>query len=210
MAPKRIGRYQIEGLLGQGSMGVVFKAYDPVLERYAAIKVMNTGVDVDDELRARFFREARSAAKLNHPNIISIYDLGENRKRPFIAMEYVEGEDLRAIIKKRAFIPFSEKLRFVSQICEGLDYAHSNGITHRDIKPGNVFITQYGGLKILDFGLARLASSEMTRSGMLLGSPYYMSPEQVKGSPEIDGRSDLFSVGVLLYELISYTRPFEG
>ncbi len=210
MAPKKIGRYQIEGLLGQGSMGVVFKAYDPVLERYAAIKVMNTGVDVDDELRARFFREARSAAKLNHPNIISIYDLGENRKRPFIAMEYVEGEDLRAIIKKRAFIPFSEKLRFVSQICEGLDYAHSHGVTHRDIKPGNVFITQYGGLKILDFGLARLASSEMTRSGMLLGSPYYMSPEQVKGSPEIDGRSDLFSVGVLLYELVSYTRPFEG
>ncbi|MCZ6876604.1 MAG: protein kinase [Acidobacteria bacterium] len=210
MAPKKIGRYHIEDLLGQGSMGVVFKAYDPVLERYAAIKVMNTGVDVDDELRARFFREARSAAKLNHPNIISIYDLGENRKRPFIAMEYVEGEDLRAIIKKRAFIPFSEKLRFVSQICEGLDYAHRKGVTHRDIKPGNVFITQYGGLKILDFGLARLASSEMTRSGMLLGSPYYMSPEQVKGSPDIDGRSDLFSIGVLLYELISYTRPFEG
>jgi len=210
MAPKKIGRYKIEGLLGQGTMGVVFKAYDPALERHAAIKVMNTGVEVDDELRARFFREARSAAKLSHPNIISIYELGENRKRPFIAMEYVEGEDLKAIIKKRAFIPLKEKLRWVSHICEALDYAHDHGVIHRDIKPGNVFITKDGTLKILDFGLARLASSEMTRSGMLLGSPYYMSPEQVKGSQDIDGRSDLFSVGVVLYELISYRRPFEA
>jgi len=191
-------------------MGVVFKAYDPALERHAAIKVMNTGADVDDELRARFFREARSAAKLNHPNIISIYELGENRKSPFIAMEYVEGEDLKAIIKKRAFISLKEKLRWVSDICEGLDYAHGHGVIHRDIKPGNIFITKDGKLKILDFGLARLASSEMTRSGMLLGSPYYMSPEQVKGSQDIDGRSDLFSVGVVLYELISYRRPFEA
>jgi len=210
MTPKKIGRYKIEGLLGQGTMGIVFKAYDPALERHTAIKVMNTGVDVDDELRARFFREARSAAKLNHPNIISIYELGENRKRPFIAMEYVEGEDLKAIIKKRAFIPLKEKLRWVGHICDGLDYAHGHGVIHRDIKPGNVFITKDGKLKILDFGLARLASSEMTRSGMLLGSPYYMSPEQVKGSQDIDGRSDLFSVGVLLYELISYRRPFEA
>jgi serine/threonine-protein kinase len=210
MPPKKIGRYKIEGLLGQGTMGVVFKAYDPALERYAAIKVMNTGVDVDDELRARFFREARSAAKLNHPNIISIYELGENKKRPFIAMEYVEGEDLKAIIRKRAFIPLKEKLRWVSHICEGLDYAHGHGVIHRDIKPGNIFITKDGKLKILDFGLARLASSEMTRSGMLLGSPYYMSPEQVKGSQDIDGRSDLFSVGVVLYELMSYRRPFEA
>ena len=210
MAPKKIGRYKIEGLLGQGTMGVVFKAYDPALERHAAIKVMNTGVDVDDELRARFFREARSAAKLSHPNIISIYELAENRKRPFIAMEYVEGEDLKAIIKKRAFIPLKEKLRWVSHICEGLDYAHGHGVIHRDIKPGNVFITKDGKLKILGFGLARLTSSEMTRSGMLLGSPYYMSPEQVKGSQDIDGRSDLFSVGVVLYELISYRRPFEA
>ena len=210
MAPKKIGRYKIEGLLGQGTMGVVFKAYDPALEGHAAIKVMNTGLDVDDELRARFFREARSAAKLNHPNIISIYELGENWKRPFIAMEYVEGEDLKAMIKKRAFIPLKEKLRWVSHICEGLDYAHGHGVIHRDIKPGNVFITKDGKLKILDFGLERLASSEMTRSGMLLGSPYYMSPEQVKGSQDIDGRSDLFSVGVVLYELISYRRPFEA
>ncbi|MFQ5904461.1 MAG: protein kinase, partial [Candidatus Binatia bacterium] len=210
MPPKKIGRYKIEDLLGQGTMGVVFKAYDPALERHAAIKVMNTGLDVDDELRARFFREARSAAKLNHPNIISIYELGDNRTRPFIAMEYVEGEDLKAIIKNRAFIPLKEKLRWVSHICEGLDYAHGHGVIHRDIKPGNVFITRDGKLKILDFGLARLASSEMTRSGMLLGSPYYMSPEQVKGSQDIDGRSDLFSVGVVLYELISYRRPFEA
>lgn len=210
MAVEKIGRYEIKGFLGQGTMGVVYKGYDPQLERFTAIKVMNTSGEMDDELRARFFQEARAVAKLNHSNIISIYDLGEDKKRPFIAMEYVEGEDLKTVIKKRTFIPFEQKLRFVSQMCEGLDYAHSKGVVHRDIKPGNVFILRSGALKILDFGLARLASSEMTRSGMLMGSPYYMSPEQVKGIRDIDGRSDLFSVGVVLYELLAYSRPFEG
>ncbi|MFQ5930178.1 MAG: protein kinase [Acidobacteriota bacterium] len=210
MAIEKIGRYEIKGLLGQGTMGVVYKAYDPLLDRYAAIKVMNTSGKMEGELRTRFFREARSVAKLNHPNIISIYDMGEDKKRPFIAMEYVEGEDLKAIIGKRVFIPFKQKLGFVSQICDGLDYAHSKGVVHRDIKPGNVFIMRDGGLKILDFGLARLASSEITESGMLLGSPYYMSPEQIKGRRNVDGRSDFFSLGVVLYELISYSRPFEG
>ena len=191
-------------------MGVVYKAFDPHLGRYAAIKVMSTGGDIDDELKARFFLEARSAAKLNHPNVISIYDLIEDPEQPFIAMEYIEGEDLKDVIQNRSFVPFEEKIKLVIQICDGLDYAHRNGVVHRDIKPGNVFVMPDGTLKILDFGLARLASSEMTQSGTLMGSPYYMSPEQVKGRPDIDGRSDLFSAGIVLYEFITYRKPFEG
>lgn len=207
---EKIGRYEIQGMLGAGSMGVVYKAFDPHLGRYAAIKVMSTGGDIDDELKARFFLEARSAAKLNHPNVISIYDLIEDPEQPFIAMEYIEGEDLKDVIQNRSFVPFDEKLKLVIQICDGLDYAHRNGVVHRDIKPGNVFVMPDGTLKILDFGLARLVSSEMTQSGTLMGSPYYMSPEQVKGRPDIDGRSDLFSAGIVLYEFITYRKPFEG
>ncbi len=210
MADHLIGRYKIEGLLGRGAMGVVYKAYDPILDRYAAIKVMSTSGELDDELRARFFREARSAARLSNPNIIGIYDMGEDKDRPFIAMEYVEGEDLKHLIKQRLFLPFEKKVRLIIQICDALSYAHLHGVIHRDIKPGNIRITRLGEVKILDFGLARLESSEMTRTGMLMGTPYYMSPEQAKGAREIDGRSDLFSVGVILYELLSYRRPFEG
>ena len=210
MSVEKIGRYEIQGVLGQGAMGVVYKAHDPRLQRYAAIKVMSAVGPVDDEHRARFFHEARSAAKLNHRNIIAIYDLGEDENRPFIAMEYVEGDDLKNVLEDHAFIPFEEKLRFVIEVCQGLEYAHENGVVHRDIKPGNVFITRDGRLKILDFGLARLASSEMTQAGVIMGSPYYMSPEQARGQPDIDGRSDLFSAGVVLYELVSHHRPFEG
>ena len=210
MTPEKIGRYEVQSLLGQGMMGVVYKTYDPMLGRFAAIKVMRTAGEMDEQLRARFYQEARSAGQLSHPNIISIYDVGEDDGQAFIAMEFVEGEDLKAFINIQAFIPFREKLRFVREVCEGLDFAHDKGVIHRDIKPGNVFITRTGGLKILDFGLARLASSDMTRTGIVMGSPYYMSPEQVKGVKDIDGRSDLFSVGVLLYELLTYVRPFEA
>lgn len=191
-------------------MGVVYKAYDSLLDRFAAIKVMNTGGELDDELRARFFREARSAAKLNHPNIVAIYQMDEHQNQPFIAMEYVEGEDLKTLIKERVFIPFEKKIHLIIQVCRGLHYAHQSGVVHRDIKPGNIRVTRNGEVRILDFGLARLGSSDMTRTGMLMGTPYYMSPEQVKGARDPDGRSDLFSVGVVLYELISYERPFEA
>jgi len=208
MEPEKIGRYEIQGVLGQGAMGLVYKAFDPRLERQAAIKVMSG--QVDEELLTRFFHEARSAAKLNHPNIISVYDLGEGEEQPFIAMEYLEGEDLKEINQKAEPVSFVQKLDWVIQICEALDFAHRHGIVHRDIKPGNVFVTKNKGLKILDFGLARLSSSEVTKSGVLMGSPYYMSPEQVTGKRDIDGRSDLFSVGVMLYELVCSKRPFEG
>ena len=208
MNPETIGRYEIQGVLGQGAMGLVYKAYDPRLQRYAAIKVMSMGDQISEEHLKRFFHEARSAAKLNHRNIISIYDLEEDP--PYIAMECLDGDDLKGHIEKGSFIPFEHKLGYVIEVCEALDYAHQNDIVHRDIKPGNMFITLEGGLKIVDFGLARLTTSDVTRSGVIVGSPYYMSPEQVKGLPDIDGRSDLFSVGVVLYELVAGRRPFEG
>jgi serine/threonine protein kinase len=209
MNPETIGRYEIQGVLGQGAMGLVYKAYDPRLQRYAAIKVMSMGDQVSEKHLARFFHEARSAAKLNHQSIVSIYDLEEDDP-PYIAMECLEGDDLKGHIENSTFIPFEQKLGYVIEVCEALGYAHANDIVHRDIKPGNMFITLEGNLKIVDFGLARLTTSEVTRSGVIVGSPYYMSPEQVKGFSDIDGRSDLFSVGVVLYELIVGKRPFEG
>ena len=189
---------------------MVYLALDPILDRLSAIKVMNTGGEVDEGLRTRFFREAKSAARLRHPNIIAIYEMGEEGKKPFIAMEYVEGEDLKSLIEKRTFIPFEQKIRILVQVCEALSYAHQQGVIHRDIKPANVRIAQDGEVRLLDFGLARLGSSDITRTGMLMGTPYYMSPEQVRGARDLDGRSDLFSAAVLLYELLSYARPFEA
>lgn len=209
MNPEKIGRYEIQGVLGQGAMGLVYKAFDPRLQRYAAIKVMSTGNDVAEEHLKRFFHEARSTAKLNHRNIVSIYDL-EEKDPPYIAMECLDGDDLKVHIEKKTYMSFEQKLGYVIQVCEALDYAHKHDIVHRDIKPGNMFITRDGGLKLVDFGLALLTSSEASRSGAIVGSPYYMSPEQVKGLSDIDGRSDLFSVGVVLYELVAGRRPFEG
>ncbi|MEE8350292.1 MAG: serine/threonine-protein kinase [Acidobacteriota bacterium] len=209
MNPETIGRYEIKGVLGQGAMGLVYKAYDPRLQRFAAIKVMSMGDKLSEEHISRFFHEARSAAKLNHRNIISIYDL-EEKDPPFIAMECLDGDDLKGFIEKDVFMSFDQKLGYVIEVCEALDYAHQNDVVHRDIKPGNMFITDEGSLKIVDFGLARLTTSEGTQSGAIVGSPYYMSPEQVKGLADIDGRSDLFSVGVVLYELVACRRPFEG
>src|SRR2546426_9745433 len=210
MIQERIGRYQIKRTLGRGAMGVVYLAFDPVFDRHSAIKVMTTGGEIDEELRARFFREARSVAKIRHPNIIAIYDMGEDQNRPYIAMEHLEGADLKALIEKKVFIPFEKKLDLIIQTCRGLHYAHQHAVIHRDIKPANIFVTLDGEVRILDFGLARLESSELTRAGMVMGSPYYMSPEQVRGSRDLDGRSDLFSAAVVLYELITYTRPFEA
>ena len=210
MSQQKFGRYIIKGTLGRGAMGMVYLALDPILDRLSAIKVMNTGGEVDEGLRTRFFREAKSAARLRHPNIIAIYEMGEEGKKPFIAMEYVEGEDLKSLIEKRTFIPFEQKIRILVQVCDALNYAHQQGVIHRDIKPANVRIAQDGEVRLLDFGLARLGSSDITRTGMLMGTPYYMSPEQVRGARDLDGRSDLFSAAVLFYELLSYARPFEA
>ena len=205
-----IGKYTIERQLGSGAMGTVYLGYDSKLERRAAIKVMKTGVE-DETLRNRFFFEARSAAKLDHPNIIRIWDLDTDAdNRPYIAMEYIEGEDLKTLIEERRFVPFEQKLQIVIEVCRGLHHAHEKGIIHRDIKPGNIRINREGEAKILDFGLADLQWAESTRTSGPIGSPYYMSPEQWRAAWDLDRRSDLFSVAAVLYELVAYIRPFEA
>ena len=207
---KTIGKYVIERELGSGTMGTVHLGYDSILDQRRAIKVMKTGVE-DEELRKRFFREAQSAAKLDHPNIIRILDLDvDANNHPYIVMEYVEGEDLKTYIDQKRFIPFAKKLKIITDVCAGLDHAHEKGVIHRDIKPGNIRINRYGDAKILDFGLARLESADASRTTGVIGSPYYMSPEQWRGQRDLDRRSDLFSVAAVLYELITYIRPFEA
>jgi serine/threonine-protein kinase len=209
-SPTRIGRYQIVDRLGEGGMGVVYLATDPLLQRTVAIKTLSV---YNEELAERFAREARSAAGLKHQHIITIYDVGEDEGRPFLAMEYVDGETLSEMIRRRAPLPTGRKLQLIGELCSGLGYAHRTGIIHRDIKPANVIVTTDGMLKILDFGLARLANDAMnaglTRAGMLIGTPYYMSPEQVAGE-RVDHRSDIFAVGLVLYEFLGYQKAYTG
>src|SRR5262245_61252101 len=202
---ERMGKYQIVEQIGRGGMGSVYKAHDPLLKRPVALKVISSNVDVTDELRARFFREARACAQLNHPNIITIFDMGEDQGRLFIVMEYLEGEELREVIANRRELPLEEKLALMTQVCDGLGYAHQKGIVHRDVKPGNIFVLRNGLVKILDFGVARLATSEgLTRTGLVVGTLRYMAPEQARGLG--DPRSDMFSAGALFYELLA-RRP---
>lgn len=206
-----IGKYVLQRELGSGAMGMVYLGYDPNLDRRAAVKVMKAGLD-DEILRSRFFLEARSAAKLDHPNIVRVWDLDtDSEGRPYIAMEYIEGEDLKTFIEQRRFVPFEQKLKIIADVSKALNHAHTMGVIHRDIKPGNIRINRNGEAKILDFGLARLESAESIRTrGGPIGTPYYMSPEQWRGFPEPDRRSDLFSVGSVLYEFLTYVHPFEG
>lgn len=207
--PERIGKYRVLELIGRGGMGSVYKAHDPLLDRMVAIKVMAEGADVGSETRIRFLREAQSAARLNHPNIITIYELGEDQGQIFIAMELLEGEPLSRLIGRVPPLPRRRRLTLMLQMCDGLAFAHQHGVIHRDIKPANIFVLAIGQVKILDFGIARLASSELTRTGLLMGTPTYMSPEQARGRRS-DARSDIFSLGVVFYELLSGEKPFLG
>ncbi len=190
-------------------MGVVYKALDPLLERVVALKTMSAHLDSEPELRARFFREGRSAAHLSHKNIITIYDLGEEGGTAYMAMEYLEGVDLKAKILGKEQLSLRRKVEIMAEVCEGLAHAHARQVIHRDIKPGNIFITKSGHVKILDFGLARVISSDITRSGVAVGTPNYMSPEQVRGD-KVDHRTDIFSAGALFYEILSSRKPFEA
>ncbi len=211
MALQKLGKYEILSEIGRGAMGLVYKAHDPILERQVAVKtMMASAAGLDSESKARFYREARSAAKITHRNIVTIYDMGEEQGIPYIAMEYLDGIDLHRKMKREGVLPIREGLDIISQVLRGLDYAHQFQIVHRDIKPANVFILRNGTAKILDFGIAKLAASEMTRTGMVLGTVDYMSPEQIRAEKSVDGRSDIFSAGVILYEVISGSKPFPG
>jgi len=204
-----IGRYELIEKLGQGGMGAVYRARDTLLQRIVAVKVIATSIDQNEELRERFFREARAAGQLSHKNIITIHDLGEHEGQPYLAMEYLQGQDLLARMQSPQRMSLRRRIDVAIEICEGLDFAHVHGVVHRDIKPANIFITDSGMVKILDFGLARLVTSELTRSNMMMGTINYMAPEQIRGE-KIDHRADIFSSAVVLYELLSGRRAFDA
>jgi len=208
----QLGRYEVLGELGQGAMGVVYKARDPLIDRVVAIKTINLGLAMDEkeEYEGRFYQEAKAAGRLNHPNIVTIYDVGKSGNVAYIAMEFLEGRELRDIMNDSGMLPVDQVLDVVAQVALGLAYAHEHGIVHRDVKPSNIMLVRDGHVKITDFGIARMASSAVrTQTGMVLGSPKYMSPEQVMGK-EIDQRSDIFSLGVMLYEMLTGQAPFDG
>jgi serine/threonine-protein kinase len=205
----QLGKYKIQSFLGQGAMGKVYKAHDPVLNRFVAIKTITQTLAGDPELRRRFQVEAQAAARLNHPNIITVYDYGEQEETIYIAMELLEGTDLKEMLIAGSFKGLSDKLRIMGQICDGLSFAHSKGVIHRDLKPANVHFNHHGTVKIMDFGLARLDSGDRSKAGTVVGTPNYMSPEQVMGD-EIDPRTDVFSAGAVLYELLANRKPFDA
>ena len=203
----RIGRYRVRARLGKGGMGVVYLGRDEALDRDVAIKTLRGDGSNDDESRGRFEIEAKAAARLQHPNIVTVFELGEDRGLPYIAMELLGGQDLEALLRAKEQLGISEKLEIAIQALRGLDFAHAHQIVHRDIKPSNLRVLDDGSVKILDFGIAKVESASVTRAGMMVGTPYYMSPEHIRGKP-LDGRSDVFAMGVILHELFAGTRPF--
>ena len=207
-APPMIGKYQVIDELGRGGMGVIYKAFDPGIGRTVALKLMSEQLARDAEFRERFLREARGVGILQHPNIVTIHELGEWQGAPFIAMEFLQGRSLEDILQQeKAATPLEKRLEIVTQVCRGLDYAHARGIVHRDIKPANVMVTTDGVAKVVDFGIARLADQKLTNTGHVLGTVSYMSPEQLQGKA-LDGRSDIFAVGVMLFEALTSVLPF--
>ncbi len=207
--PRTIGRYEVIERVGRGGMGVLYRGRDPVLDREVAIKVMAGDFSTDESARSRFFREARASARLQHRNIVTIFEFAEDAGNPYIAMEFLRGQSLAHRLQTQPPLSLSHKLDIVTQLLTGLHYAHEQGIVHRDVKPANVWLLDDGTVKLLDFGIAKIASSTMTSAGSVLGSAFYMAPEQVAGR-EVDGRADVFAAGVVLFELLSQHRPFEA
>ena len=210
--PAQLGKYRIDGVLGQGAMGVVYRGYDPGIDRPVALKTIHAHLfdaeDVDEYLR-RFQQEARAAARCEHPNIVTIYDVGVVQGTPYIAMEYVEGRSLKSCLSRRERFRAEDAAAIMVQILDGLQYAHKHGVVHRDIKPPNILVLLSGTAKLTDFGVARIDSTLATQIGAVLGTPAYMSPEQLVGRP-VTAASDLYSVGVVLLELVSGIRPQPG
>ena len=209
-----LGRYQVEKELGKGAMGIVYLGKDPKISRVVAIKTMALAQEFEDdelaEVKERFFREAETAGRLSHPNIVTIYDAGEEHDLAYIAMEFLKGEDLSRYTKKDSLLPLKTVISIVARAAEGLAFAHSQNVVHRDIKPANLmYEPESDSLKITDFGIARITDSSKTKTGMVLGTPSYMSPEQLAGK-KVDGRSDLFSLGVMLYQMLTGTLPFKA
>ena len=212
MEEPKLGRYLIQSELGRGAMGVVYKATDSVLERTVAVKTVNMALERDgaERYEARFYQEARAAGGLNHPNIVTVYDVGKAGDVAYMAMEFIEGQELRTLLGEGKPLPVQQAVSIAAQVAEGLGYAHQHGVVHRDIKPTNIMVTPASPVKITDFGIARMrASGDLTQTGMMLGSPKYMSPEQVIGK-RADHRSDIFSLGVILYEMLAGSTPFNG
>jgi serine/threonine protein kinase len=209
---KKIGKYEITGILGRGGMGVVYRAEDRRIGRLVAIKTLTEGYSGQPEMLERFYREAQ-AGILQHPNIVIVYDLGDEDGVPFIVMEYVTGEPLDKIITSARQLPMIDRLSIIEQVCAALGYAHQRGVVHRDIKPANVIVQPDGHAKIVDFGIARVQSSNaetgLTRTGNVIGTIHYIAPERLRGQP-FDGRSDIFSTGVMLYLLLAGQLPFVG
>src|SRR6202140_1420960 len=208
-ALKKLGKYEVIGELGHGAMGVVYRARDPVINRLVALKTITAGGADDPSMLERFYREAQSAGGLQHPNIVTIYDMGDESGVPYIAMELIDGENLDQLIAQRTPIPLPLKLVYATQACSAFEYAHKRGIIHRDIKPGNIMVNKDGTLNIVDFVIACLLEASKTQTGLLMGTFAYMSPEQYHGE-HADERSDIWSFGVLLYELLCWQRPFAG
>ncbi len=210
--PAKLGKYEVQGVLGKGAMGVVYKALDPHIDRVVAIKTVRKDLldsDLAEQFLGRFRNEARAAGRLHHPNIIGIYEYGEDDNVAFIAMEYVDGIGLREYLTRRAAFDLNQLVAIMAQLLQALEFAHGRGVVHRDIKPANLILTDDGTLKVADFGIARIDSSNLTMTGLVMGTPSYMSPEQCQGLPS-DHRSDLFSAGVVFYELLTARKPFAG
>jgi eukaryotic-like serine/threonine-protein kinase len=209
---KSFGKYQVQKLLGEGAMGAVYLAHDPSLDRHVALKIIRKevlGGRQAAQMIARFKNEAMAAGRLQHPGIVAVYDFGEDAETSFIVMEYAPGQDLEAYAEEYRPLGLGDVGSIMVQLLDALGYAHSRGVVHRDIKPSNLVVSNQGRIKVTDFGIARIADSKLTQTGMALGTPAYMSPEQYYGTP-VDHRADLFSAGVILYELITGQKPFGG
>lgn len=209
--PDRLGKYEITSVLGKGGMGTVYLGRDPIIDRAVALKTIRKDLleDSGPDIVRRFRNEARAAGRLNHPGIVAIYDYGEDEDYAFIAMEYIEGCELRVLLREKVALPVADACGFMLQLLDALAYAHDAGVIHRDVKPSNALITRSGRLKLADFGIARLDDACLTRVGTLMGTPGYMAPEHFR-LDEIDHRADLFSAGVIFYEMLTHERPFAG
>ena len=207
---KKLGKYELIETIGRGAMGEVHKAHDPLIGRLVALKTITHGLAGRPDLLERFQQEARSAGTLQHPNIVTVYELGQEGETPFIAMEFLEGESLDALIERRAVLTVAQKLSYIMPVCRALNFAHKRGVIHRDIKPANVMLTKEGRIKVVDFGIARqIESAAVAQTEGIIGTLAYMSPQQIRGE-RADERSDIWATGVMLYELLTFQRPFDG